>query len=126
VGDGDGMYPTGEIFLTCLLNKRMTVNLDIVTSLSYIDAIEHIQVHFAFDGDGQAVVQRVKEYIRSALIGGSNHKVINLTLENNAFTINSPQIQAWLMDRRDEAKVAKDGICVILPEMWGLWMPLQR
>jgi hypothetical protein len=121
------MYPTGEIFLTCLLNKRMAVNLDIVMSLSYIDAIEHIQVTFALIEDGQAVVQHVKEYIRSALIGGSNCKVINLrTLENNKFTINSPQIQAWLMDRRDEAKVAKDGICVILPEMWGLWMPLHH
>jgi hypothetical protein len=118
------MHPTGEIFLTCLLNKRMAVNLDIVTSLCDIDAIEHIQEALAFDGDRQAVVQHVKEYIRSALIGGSNHKVINLTLENNAFTINSPQIQAWLMDRRDEAKVAKDGIYLLLPEMWGLWMPL--
>ncbi len=84
------MHPTGEIFLTTLFIKRMAVNLDIVTSLSDIDAIEHIQVALAFFGDRQAVVQHVKEYIGSALIGSGNRKVIGLTLENNSLAINSP------------------------------------
>ncbi len=101
----------------------MAVNLDIVICLSDIDAIEHIQVALAFDGDRQVVIQHVKEYIRNAIIGGGNCKVFDLTLENNAFTINSSRIQAWLMDPRNEAKV-KDGSCVLLPETWGLWMPL--
>jgi hypothetical protein len=68
----------------------MAVNFDIVTSLCDIHAIEHIQVALAFDGDRQAVIQHVKEYIGSALIEGGNRKVINLTLENNLFIINSP------------------------------------
>ncbi len=52
----DSMHPTGRPLLTGFFNNGVAVNLDVITGLSDVDPIEHVQIALAFDGDGEAII----------------------------------------------------------------------
>ncbi len=102
----------------------MAVDLDIVLGLDNVDAIEHIQKALPFDGHGELFVKHVKENVQCTLVGGSNGKVVNLALENDAFAINEARVHARLVDSWGQSKLMQHCICVFLPEAGGLWVAL--
>jgi len=49
--------------------------------LKDINSIVHIKIALAFHGDGEFVIDEVKENGGSTFIGGSNSKIVDLSFE---------------------------------------------
>ena len=76
----------------------MAVDLDEVTSLYNIGAIEHVKKALLFERDKEFVVDKVKKYIRCFLIWGSDSKVVNLSFEDDSFASNYSPVKTGSMD----------------------------
>ncbi len=100
------------------VDVSFAAELDVMARLLYINTIEEFDRPLSFDGNGQFFINHVKQDIANALVGCSTTKVINLTKEENPFTLNHAVVKAWFMNSWDKAKIFQDVINVILSEAW--------
>ncbi len=122
--DGNGVHPCCEVFLASFFNEGVAVDLDIIASLGHVDTIKHVQVSLALDGDGETVIQHIKEDVCCALVRCSNGKIINLMLKYYAFAIDDTRVETWFVNGRDQSNFTEDGIGVLFPEAWRLRVAL--
>jgi hypothetical protein len=98
IRDGNGAHPCHEVFLANFFDEGVTVDFDVIASLGHIDTVKHVQVSLLLDGDGEAVIQHIKEDVRCALVRGSNGKNIKLMLKYYAFVINYIRVETWFVN----------------------------
>ncbi len=72
------------MFVAAFLDEGLAGDLDIVSCLSNVDAIEHVKITLPFNRNGESLVQEVKNYISSFRVRSCDGKIINLTEKNNA------------------------------------------
>ncbi len=113
--EGEFRHPSCIVLCAEIVNIRMTVDFDIIPCLRHISPIKHVKKPLAFDWHREAVVQEVHEDVSSALIGGSNGKVIDLAHEDNAGVVDDPRVETWFMYRRGEANVTENSVGMFLP-----------
>ncbi len=102
----------------------MTIHLDIILGLCDIYSIEHVEQALPFDGHGQLIVKEVHQDVCRMLVGRCYGKVIDLTHENDAFTINQAQVEAGFVGSPFETKFTKYAISMLFPEAWGFKVAL--
>ena len=98
IRDGKGVHSCCEVFLASFFNEGVAVDLDVIANLGHVDTVKHVQVSLALDGDGETVIQHIKEDVRCALVRGSNGKNIKLMLKYYAFVINYIRVETWFVN----------------------------
>ena len=75
------MHPGREVLIAYLVNESSGGDFYVVARLKDINSIVHIKIALAFHGDGEFVINEVKENGGSSLIGGGNSKIVDLSFE---------------------------------------------
>ncbi len=81
-----------------------------------VDTIIHIKVSLSFYGNGHYYVNQVHEHVGGLGIRCRHSKIIALTHEEDAITIEYAGIETGLVYRWFESNFAYDLICVLLPQ----------
>ena len=81
-----------------------------------VNTVVHVQIPLAFHGDGEFVVDEVKENVGSALIGGSDRKVIDLSFKECALAVDDTGVQTWFVYRGCHADILENRVGVLFPE----------
>ena len=75
------MHPGLEVLITYLVDKSSGRDFYVVARLKDINSVVHIKIALSFHGDGEFVVDEVKDNGISTFIGGGDCKIINLSFE---------------------------------------------
>ncbi len=104
ITEWDLVEPGVKVLVAEFVNISVAVDFNVVLCLHDIDSVEHIKQALAFDRHSQLFIQHIEEYIGSALIWSTDGEVVDLTHEDDAFAVNSSQVQARLVGCRCEPK----------------------
>ncbi len=118
------MEPSIKIFGAEFVNVCVTINLDIMFGLYYINTIEHIKEALSFDRHGQLLVKHVEEDVCHALVRGRDRKVVDLTHKDDTFVVEEARVKARYMDCRSKPEFTQDCVGVFLSEAGRLGVTL--
>ncbi len=71
----------------------------------------------ALHWDQELLANEVKQYVSGMFVGGSDGKIVDLLLEEDAVTIYDAGVKAGLVNSRSESNVSKNRAGVLLPEV---------
>ena len=109
------LHPTVEILLTDLADEGGAIDFNIILSLLNIDPIKEGDEAKAFEWDGEAVVDQVKDLLRNGFGGGSNGKIIHLAEEEDAMSMYETRVEAGFVCSRREADQSENSIGMFFP-----------
>jgi hypothetical protein len=107
--------PSLQIFSAEFVNVSVTVNLDIVSHLDNINAVEYVKEVLALNRHCEFLIKHIKKDIGGTLVLGPNGKVNNLSFKDNLVAINNTGIETRFVDCRCESEVAQDGVGMFFP-----------
>ena len=81
-----------------------------------VNTVVHVQIPLAFHGDGEFVVDEVKENVGSALIGGSDCKIIDLSFKECALAVDDTGVQARFVYPGCHADILENSVGVLFLE----------